>query len=62
MVSNQLIPMLDKYIGYCVVSVININNHIKELTCGCQGCNTSQILILVEYLKVREYLFIQVNL
>ena len=29
-------PMLDPYIGECMVSIININFSIKETTCGYQ--------------------------
>ena len=38
-------PVLVWYIGECTVSIININNGIKDPTCGYQNCNTSQILI-----------------
>jgi serine/threonine protein kinase len=31
-------PMLDQYIGECIVSIININNGLKEPTCGYQNC------------------------
>ena len=36
--------MLDRYIGECLVLIININNGIKEPTCGHQYCNTSQFI------------------
>ena len=39
-----------------MVSVININNRIKEPTHGYQKCNTSQKLILRGILRVRESL------
>jgi hypothetical protein len=35
-----------------MVPIININNGIKEPTCGYQNCNTSQIFIFGEYVKV----------
>ena len=40
-----------------MVSIININNGIKEPTCGYQNCNTSEILIFGGYAKVRECLY-----
>ena len=43
-----------------MVSIINTNNDIKEPTCGHQNCNTNQILIFCEYVKVRESLYIQI--
>ena len=49
-------PMLVWYISECVVSIMNINNGIKELTCGYQNCNTSQVLIFGGYVKGRESL------
>ena len=52
--------MLDLYIGECVVSIININDGIKEPTHGYQNCNISQILIFDGYVKMRESLYTQV--
>ena len=52
--------MLDQYIGECMVSIININNGVKEPTHGYQNCNTNQILIFGGYVKVRESLYTQV--
>ena len=43
-----------------MVSIININNGIKEPTHGYQNCNTSQILIFGGYVKVRESLYTRV--
>ena len=40
---NVYVPMLDWYIGECIVSIININNNIKELTRGIK------IIISVKY-------------
>ena len=40
------------YIGECMVPIINSNNGIKESTRGYQNCNTSQIFIFGEYVKV----------
>ena len=40
-----------------MVSIININNGIKELTHGYQNCNTSQIFIFGGFLKVRIFLY-----
>jgi hypothetical protein len=37
-------PMLDRYKGTCMVSIININNGFKEPTHGYQNYNTGQIL------------------
>ena len=49
--------MLDRYIGECLVSIININNGIKKPTRKHQNCNTSQILIFGGYVKVGESLY-----
>ena len=49
--------MLDRYIGECMVLMININNDIKKPTRVYQNCNTSQILIFGGYLKVKESLY-----
>ena len=35
--------MMDRYIVECMVSIININNGIKEPTCEYQSCNASQV-------------------
>ena len=51
--------MLDRYIGECMVSIININNVIKEPIQGYQNCNTNQILIFGGYDKVREFMYSQ---
>jgi hypothetical protein len=56
-------PMLDWYRGECMVSIVSINNGMQELICGCQNCNTTnQISILDRYVKVRESLYIRVIL
>ena len=55
-------PMLDQYIGECMVSIIKINNGIVEPTYGHQNCYTSQILIFGGYLKVRESLHTRVTI
>ena len=47
-------PMLDCFIGGCMVSISNINNGIKELSMYCQNCNINQMFIFDGYLKVRE--------
>ena len=52
--------MLVWYIGEGMVSITNINNGIKEPTCGYQKYNSSQILIFDGYVKVRESLYTQV--
>jgi hypothetical protein len=44
--------MLDQYIGQCMVSIININNCIKELSSRYQNCDTSQIMLFGGYAKV----------
>ena len=41
--------MLDRYIGEYMVSIININNGIKEPT---GGCSTNKTLIFGGYVKV----------
>jgi hypothetical protein len=48
------VSMLDRYIGECMISIIKINNGIKEPIYGYQNCNTTQILIFGGYVKVRE--------
>ena len=40
-----------RYIGECMVPIININSSSKEPTCGYQNCNTSQIFIFGGYVK-----------
>ena len=55
-------PMSDWYIGERIVSVIIINNGIKEPNHGYQNCDTSQRLIFVgmsrrENLSVPELKF-----
>ena len=40
-----------------MASLININNGIKEPTCGYQNCKSCQILIFGGYIKVRESLY-----
>ena len=52
--------MLDRNIGECMVSIINISNGIKEPTCGHQNCDTEQMLIFGGYVKVTEYSYAQV--
>ena len=47
-------------IGESIVSLININNGIKEFTFGCQICNNILMLIFNGYFKVRESLYTQV--
>ena len=53
-------PMLDRYKGACMVSIININNGLKEPTHGYQNYNTGQILIFGGYVNMRKSLYIQV--
>ena len=43
-----------------MVSIININNGIKEPTPGYQNCNTNQILMFGGYVQMREFLYILV--
>ena len=44
--------MLDRYLGVDAwVSIININNGIKELICGYQTYNTNRFLVFDRYLK-----------
>jgi hypothetical protein len=40
-----------------LVSILNIDNNIKELIQGPQRCNTIQILIFDGYVKVRICVF-----
>jgi len=42
------------------VSIININNDVKELTSRYQNCDINDILILGGYVKVRESLYVRV--
>ena len=42
------------------ISIFNINNGIKEPTCGYQICITNQIILVSVYAKVRESLYTQV--
>ena len=58
-VLSVLGPMLDRYIGECMVSIININDDAREPTCGCQNCYISRIVIFGGYVKVRESLYAQ---
>ena len=48
------------YIGECIVSIININNAIKEPICGYQDYKTNQIVISSGHEKARESLHTQV--
>ena len=43
-----------------MVSIININNGIKEPTCWYKNCTASQIMKYGGYVKARESLYIQV--
>lgn len=43
-----------------MISIININNDIKEPTHGYQNYKTNQILVFGRYLKAREYLYARV--
>lgn len=47
------------YMSDCMVSIININNGIREPTCGDQNYNTSQKLIFGGYGEVRVSLHTQ---
>ena len=40
--------MLNLYIGECLVSIININNDIKEPIQRYQGCDTTLIILISE--------------
>lgn len=55
-VQHVYLPLLDPYIGECMVSTTNINDGIKELNQGYQICNTSQISIFDGYLNEEESL------
>jgi hypothetical protein len=52
--------MLDWYIGDEGVSLIHINNGIKESTHKYQNCNTIQLMIFGVYVKIRESLYTRV--
>ena len=43
-----------------MVLIMNTNNDIKTHTQGYQNCNTSQILVFGEYVKMRKSLYTQV--
>ena len=45
------------YTYECMISIMNINNGIKESRCAYQNYNTSQIFIFGGYIKVRKYLY-----
>ena len=60
MMRKCLPPVLVWYIGECMVSIIDSINIIKKLACGYKNCNITQILILGDYVKAREYLNTQV--
>lgn len=47
-------------IDECMVSIIKVNNGIKEPACVYQNCNTNQILIFGGYVKAGESLRTQV--
>ena len=49
--------MLVWSIGECTVSIIKINNNIKEPTHGYHNYNTNQILIFGKQLKIRDCFF-----
>ena len=42
-------PVLVWYIGECMVIIININNGIKEPTCGYKNCTTNPLLMFGGY-------------
>ena len=48
------------YVGECIVSVININNGIKEPTRGYKNYETNHILIFGGHVEVSEFLHTQV--
>lgn len=54
--------MLDWDIGECMVSLININNGIKGITCGYQNFKTNPILLFGGYFEVRESLYTHIIL
>ena len=56
----MFLPLLDRYRGEYMVSIMNINNGIKESTCGYQNYDTMQILVYGGYAKVRESLHTRV--
>ena len=43
-----------------MVSIIDINNDIKEPNFGCQNCNINQILVFGECLKASLLLFTRI--
>jgi hypothetical protein len=53
-VNGGVLTNVGQYIGESMVSIFNINNGIKEPTCGYQDCYTSEILIFGGHVKVRE--------
>ena len=52
--------MLDRYIGECMVSLINNNHASKESNRGYPNCNINQLLIFIGCVKVREFLYTRV--
>lgn len=46
----------------CMVSITNISNGIKELTCEYENCNTSQVMIFGVYVKGMESLYTHVTI
>ena len=58
-VQHEYLPLLDRCIGECMISIININDGIKELSQGYQICNTNQISIFDGYLYAKESLNIR---
>ena len=51
------IPVIVRYIGESMVSIINVNAGIKECIHGHQNYNTRQILIFGAYHMVRQSLY-----
>lgn len=52
--------MLDWYINKSMVSIHNISIGIRQPTQPLSKCNTSQVLVLGVYHKMRESFYIQV--
>jgi hypothetical protein len=52
-VKHEYLPLLDRYIGECMISTINISDAIEELSQGYQIYNTSQISIYDGYLYAK---------
>lgn len=56
----QYIPMLDRHVGDVMVSIINIDNDLKELTYTRRSCQTTRenLISMVEDSRIEEQVFL----